>query len=228
MRATTELLILASFLLLCSCKKQGEGVNDNGNNFKVGIKVNSLICYPYDNISLSFFINVENGSPPYSYKWIEPESFSGPGPFTIKVKSDLLLKLEVSDAIIHKVTYRFVIRKDTIDSLKYDYRNKYIGDYACEVIYHETTIGPGGVITTQDTTYHDTITVSKHAQFDMLNISHIPEVTYDPKKSNFVGSRTTVTFKGDNIDAYYYQTPIALINWTYRGVKINTLLVRRN
>ena len=214
-------MILASFLLIFSCKKKGEEVDNSINNFKVNINVTNLICFPYDSISLTFLINVTHGTPPYSYNWINPSAFVGAGPFTINVKSDVNLDLEVSDASNNKVKYLCEIKKDTIDSLKYDYRNTYIGNYKCEVIYRWVTIDSGGVFHNHDTIYQDTLSVSKHTQFDMLKISNIPDVIYYPKYSAFLGYHTSVTFTSDSISIYYYLTPVGLFNWTYKGKKLN-------
>jgi len=221
-------LILASFILLCSCKKQGEEVHANSNKFKVGIGISSLVCFPDDSISLSFQINAADGKPPYSYNWINPAGLKGAGPFTINVKSDVTLQVEVVDSIDDKVNLQYLIKKDTIDSLKYDFRNMFTGIYACEVIYRWATLDSNGVIHGHDTTYSDTLTVSKHAQFNMLKISNLPDVKYYARPSKFIGFRTTVTFTGDTIDAYYYQTPLALYNWTFKGIKIKTMAARRN
>lgn len=221
MKTTYKLIIFVFFLLLWfSCKKD-EVVDNSNDNFMVNINVTNLICFPNDSISLTFLINVTNGIPPYSYNWIKPSNFVGAGPFTINVKSDVTLDLEVSDGVNSKVKYLYEIQKDTIDSLKYDYRNTYIGNYKCEVTYRWATQDSSGVFQCYDTTYQDTLSASKHAQFDMLKISNIPDVQYYSKASVFLGPHTTVTFTSDSISIYFSLTPVGLYNWTYKGKKLN-------
>jgi hypothetical protein len=141
--------------------------------------------------------------------------------YTYNVKSDVNLDLEVSDGNNNKVNYLYEIKKDTIDSLKYDYRNTYIGNYKCEVIYRWATQDSAGVYHCHDTTYNDTLSVSKHTQFDMMQISNIPDVKYYPNQSAFFGFHTTATFTSDSVDLYFFLTPVALYNWTYKGKKLN-------
>jgi hypothetical protein len=162
-----------------------------------------------------------NGIEPYSYHWLNPKTLPGAGPFTINVKSDVYLDVEVSDARNIKEKYQCEIKKDTIDSLKYDYRNAYIGNYDCEVIYRWVNIDSGGVYHYYDTTYQDTVLVSKHKQFNMLKIENIPDLTYYPKYSGFMGYHTDVTFTNDSLDLYFFLTPVGFFNWTYKGRKLN-------
>ena len=129
--------------------------------------------------------------------------------------------MEVADAEGWRKLYRYRIRKDTIDSLKYDYRNPWVGSYDCEVVYRYVIPDSGGVFHGYDTTYRDTLAVSKHSAFNMLSIPNMPDVTYYPAFSGFMGYHTTVRFSNDSIDLYFYMTPVGLFNYTYKGRRMD-------
>lgn len=162
---------------------------------------------------MSFKIIPKGGNPPYFIKWFEPATFLGEGPFSVKLINDMVLDFELqdSDKAINRLSHK--ILKDTIDSLKYDYRNMYIGTYTCEVKY--TYIDSVKY-------YKDTLSVSKMNDFKSILIS---------KKNNnwgmiylslnqFYGYHRGVTFRNDSkffsesgpLGAYYTNT--------YKGSKI--------
>jgi len=137
-------LLLVLVIILQSCNKEDDTPTIN-NEFHVS----SLICYPNDSISVTFLITSSGGKAPYTYFWINPDTLNGNGPFKLPIDKDLDLQLEVTDANNVKVNFQYGIKKDTIDILKYDYRNPIIGLYKCEVIYHGIVNDTSGNWTTE-------------------------------------------------------------------------------
>jgi hypothetical protein len=213
-------LIALAALLIFACKKHGEEASPVTETLKAGVHVTRLVCFPYDSVSLTFIMQTEKGIPPYSYQWNSPPDFTGEGPFTMHLRNDTTLDVEVSDSVHHSQRYVCTIKKDTIDSLTWDYRNGYTGSYACEVFYRGVRIDTAGVWHHYDTTYQDTLSVSKHTLFNMLNITTMPELTYYPKYKDFRGYHTTAAFSNDSIDLYFFLTPVGLFNWTFKGKKL--------
>ncbi len=172
-----------------------------------------IVYFPDSEIYMSFKIIPKGGNPPYFIKWFEPATFLGEGPFSVKLINDMVLDFELqdSDKAINRLSHK--ILKDTIDSLKYDYRNMYIGTYTCEVKY--TYIDSVKY-------YQDTLLVSKMNDFKSLLIS---------KKNNnwgmiylspdqFYGYHRGVTFRNDSI-FFSESGPLgAYYTNTYKGRKI--------
>lgn len=172
-----------------------------------------IIYFPDNEIYMTFKIIPEGGNPPYFIKWFEPSTFLGEGPFSVKLIDDMVLDFELkdSDKAINRLSHK--ILKDNIDSLKYDYRNMYIGTYTCEVKY--TYIDSVKY-------YHDTLSVSKINDFKSLLIS---------KKNNnwgmiylspnqFYGYHRGVTFRNDSI-FFSESGPLGTYYTnTYKGRKI--------
>lgn len=172
-----------------------------------------IVYFPDSEIYMSFKIIPKGGNPPYFIKWFEPATFLGEGPFSVKLIDDMVLDFELqdSDKAINRLSHK--ILKDTIDSLKYDYRNMYIGTYTCEVKY--TYIDSVKY-------YQDTLSVSKMNDFKSLLIS---------KKNNnwgmiylslnqFYGYHRGVTFRNDSI-FFSESGPLgAYYTNTYKGSKI--------
>ncbi len=167
-------MILVAFLVLFSCKKESEEENSTDNHLKVSASVTRLVYFPYDSISLTFLIEATNGTPPYSYHWINPPGFTGAGPFTIDVESDTTLEIEVSDAGNEKINYLYEIRKDTIDPLRYDYRDLYVGRYDCEVISTGLNGDMNGGSHWYKAIFRDTLLVSKDFRFNCLQNFRLP------------------------------------------------------
>jgi hypothetical protein len=165
---------------------------------------------------MTFVISSMNGKAPYKYNWNKPDTFSGEGPFTIHINSNISLDVEVVDADNSKIEFLYEIKKDTIDSLKYDYRNAYVGFCNCTVNYVDAHQNPAVY-----STYQDTIEVLKHRDFKKLQISNIQDVDFYFKKLTFGGYHLSGQFKNDSIGFYYYLTPAAIFSYTYKGVKIN-------
>ncbi|MCJ7450041.1 MAG: hypothetical protein MUO72_20400, partial [Bacteroidales bacterium] len=186
------------------------------NNFNSTLQVDRLICYPNDSISFTFEISVTGGQGIYAFNWINPDTLNGKGPITIYLKENLSLKVEISDSLNGKVLFDFQVKKDTIDSLIYDYRNEYIGFYDCTVNYKDSYQNP-----TVYSTYKDTIEVIKHSNFKKLQISNIQDVDFNFKKLTFWGYHLSGKFQNDSIEFYYYMTAMAMFSYTYNGKKLN-------
>ncbi len=211
MKTILKFVVLMSFFFIISCRKDTDKLT-----FDVSMNITSLICYPNDSISMTFYVNSSNGKAPYNYNWINPDTFAGEGPFTINININILLDLEVIDANNTKMRFRYEIKKDTIDSLKFDYRNAYTGLYDCTVNYCDAHQNPAVY-----STYQDTIDIFKHNDFKMLQISNIQEVDFNFRKLTFGGYHLSGKFKNDSIKFYYFLTPAAIYNYTYKGKKIN-------
>jgi hypothetical protein len=215
-----KIVLLFCCIVLLSCKQENKDAKENVD-FNVRLEISGLQYYPNDSISMSFRIKSSNGIAPYTCKWINPDTLIGEGPFTICLTGNLLLDVEVLDAGLNKMEFHYEILKDTIDFRKNDYRNVLTGFYKCEVVYHWATEDSPGNFITHDSIYHDTIEISKHSDVKMLKISDFPDVNYNFINSSFDGYHLSGYFKNDSIIFYYFATPVALYNWTYKGGKIN-------
>ena len=160
------------FLLSFSCKKEKDSIID----FK--FNASKIAYYPNKHISVTFEIVPEVNYAPYKLKWFVPDSFKEIGPYVIKLTSDVILDFEIIDSknVSKRCTYE--IKADMIDSIKYDYRNDYIGKYNCNVTYSYN----GSI-----NQYKDTLTIFKNTEFDMLNII---DKTYT-SQGNFEGNLMT-------------------------------------
>jgi hypothetical protein len=218
-----KIVILNAIITFFSCEKSNPGNEDIKKNvdFNVNLELSALTCYPDDSILMTFRINSTNGIAPYMYNWINPDSLVGGGPFTVGLKSNLVLNGEVFDADSNKMEFHYEVLRDTIDFLEFDYRNRVVGLYDCRVVYRATTQDILGNFITHETIYQDTIEVSKHSEFKMLKISNLPDVNYNFKDLSFEAYHTSGHFKADSISLYYFQTPVGLYNWTYKGKKLN-------
>jgi len=211
MKTNQEILVLIFFLLFLSCKKDTEKLP-----FKVELYCTDLLCFPEDSISMTFYLNSSNGKAPYNYNWNNPDTFIGGGPFTINIITDVLIDVNVFDGNNNKIEFQCEIKKDTIDSLKYDYRNTYVGLYDCTVNYCDAHQDPAVY-----STYQDTIEIIKHSNFKMLQILNIQDVDFNFKKLTFWGYHLSGKFKNDSIEFNYYLTPAAIYRYTYKGKKLN-------
>ncbi len=214
MRKFLKILVLFSIFFSQACKKDTEPLN-----FKTDIRITNLICYQNDSISMTFLITSTGGKSPYIYNWINPDSLTGEGPFTINIQNNIILEVETIDANQNKIKFQYEIKKDTIDPLKYDYRNAFIGFYDCEVKHRWAEDSSGTYITHQNI-YQDTIEVTKNSDFGMLNISDQHDLVFNYRDSTFSGYHAYGEFQNDSITFYYYFTPVGLVNYTYKGKKI--------
>lgn len=173
------------------------------------------ICFPDDNIYVTFKIIPKGGNDPYLINWYEPSGFQGEGPFSVRLTNDLLLDFEIQDSEGNSKRASHKIVKDTIDSLKYDYRNRYIGSYSCNVRYSYID---------SVRYYFDTLAVTKPEGFRNVVISNtLNNWGMNYLDSNqFYGYHRGVTFSNDSIYfsesgplGYYYTN-------TYTGVKLKT------
>ena len=209
------IMVITALILLHSCKNENEQLS-----FNVDIDFINLVCYPNDSISTTFVIAPSGGKAPYMYNWINPGSFVGEGPFTMHVKNNIMLELEVVDANNTNVKFQYEIIKDTIDPLKYDYRNAFAGFYDCDVNYRWVEDSNGTWIS-HHRNYQDTIEVIKNGDFQMINISTVqPDLNFNYNDSTFRGYHTSGKFHNDSIAFNYFATPVALYSWDYKGGKI--------
>jgi hypothetical protein len=198
-------LIMTLFLVNLSCEKKAE--------IRSTVQITETVCYPDDNIYVTFSVIPEGGSEPYQIKWYEPADFEGPGPFSVNLTADLTLDFEIRDSEGALKRFSNKIDRDTIDSLKYDYRNRYAAVYCCDVMNYYA----GNV-----KYYKDTLTVTKADEFRNLTISN-KSVNWGMiylDSNQFFGYHSGVTFNNDSISfsesgplGYYYTN-------TYTGIKL--------
>jgi len=207
-------------LLSCSCHHEEE----LGFEFMA----TDIIYYPDKHISMTFDIIPVGNKGPCVLKWYDPDSLSENGPFTIGFTKDLLLDFEIQDGDVLSDRFTYEIKIDTIDSLKYDYRNDYAGIYFCNVEYSY-----------QDSVryYTDTLTVRKNISFNDVNIltRHDLEKNYDGNRmtylntngfynsptGSFYGYHSYALFSNDSI--YYTASGPLGFYYTnyYEGIRIS-------
>jgi len=179
--------MIGTFSLL-SCEKKAE--------LSFDFQPIETVFFPENKIYMTFKIIPKGGDEPYSIKWHEPSNLQGEGPFTVKIDSDLSLDFEIQDSEneIKHLTYKIV--KDTIDSLKYDYRNKFIGNYSCNVRY---TYRDTDIDSVRD--YFDTLMVTKPEGFLGISVSNKKKswgMSYNDS-NEFYGYHRFVSFNHDSI-----------------------------
>ncbi|MDP3446025.1 MAG: hypothetical protein Q8T08_24455 [Ignavibacteria bacterium] len=144
-------------------------------------KTIEIISYPSKQISMTFDIVPQSNIESYAIKWFNPDTLNERGPYTINFSNDIILDYEVTDNTNSTQRNQYIIKTDTIDSLKYDFRNTYIGIYYCNATY---TYG--------DSTnyYQDTLTVIKNNSFNKLNILTPYDIlnNYDGNKMTYLNS----------------------------------------
>jgi hypothetical protein len=216
------LYVIIPISLNYSCEKE--------NNSEIGFKFHAIeiVYYPEKQISITFIIIPEGDNSPFILKWYEPDSLKKEGPYTIDISSDYILDFEVRDAHNISKRFKYEIKIDTIDYVKYDYRNQYIGKYSCNVTY-----------TYADAINYflDTITVVKNNSFNNINILTRNDIInnwegnqmtylnthgyYSYPEGDFYGYHSGVSFKNDSI--YYTASGPLGFYYTnvYKGIRIN-------
>lgn len=96
---------------------------DIKNEISGEVVTRELVVYPEDSIYLEFELTIHVEKEPYTLQWIRPETFSGTGPFTVGLREDMLLDVIIIDSENQQFELKQTIQKDTIDPLKYDYRD---------------------------------------------------------------------------------------------------------
>jgi hypothetical protein len=220
MHLCIAILILISF----SCKKEED--DDLKINFK--FYTNEIIYYPDKHISVTFDIFPEGNNAPYKLKWFVPDSLKEEGPYAIKITGNIILDFEIIDVKNTSKRFTYEIKTDTLDSLKYDYRNNYIGKYSCNVnsSYNGST-----------NRYKDTITVVKNGSFSILNIQTKSDILnhyegnkmtylnssgyYNYPAGEFYGYHSGASFSNDSIH-YTVSGPLGFYYTNiYEGIRIN-------
>jgi len=201
------LYCLLILIITCSsCKK------DSGPSFNFNLL--EIVCYPDNNTYITFKIIPIGENEPLNIIWNDPSNFTGQGPFTVKSDSNILLDFEIQDFENISKRFTYELKNETRDSLKYDYRDKYIGSYICDVITKYQS----------STEYHnDTLIVSKTGGFKNLTISNLHNnwgMNYNGS-DDFYGYHSFVSFINDSIYfsesgpmGFYYTN-------TYKGGKIS-------
>ncbi len=216
------LLIIILLLIGYSCEKEKSQMEE------FEFQTIDLTYYPEKQITMIFDIVPKEDLENYTVKWFNPDSLEERGPYKIKFSNDIILDYEVSVNSNTVKRFQYKIKTDTIDSLKYDYRNNYIGTYGCNVIY-----------SFEDSTryYQDTLTVVKNNTFSMLNILTPHDIlnNYEGNKmtylnsngydnyptGDFYGYHSGVSFSNDSIH-YSASGPLGFYYTnSYEGVKIN-------
>ncbi len=219
----SKFLILTILILIgYSCEKEKDQLTE------FDFQTTKLVYYPDKQITMTFNI-VPKGNPDnYSVKWYDPDSLEDRGPYTIKFSNDIILDYEVSVNGNQIQRFQYKIKTDTIDSLKYDYRNDYIGMYSCNVASLYDGLARYQI---------DTLTVVKNNSFKMVNIMTKNDIinnyegdkmiylnsngSYSHPACNFFGYHSGVLFANDSI---HYTVSGPLGNYytnNYEGVKIN-------
>jgi len=217
---------LLSIIILISLNYSCE--KNTNSKLDFGFHATKIVYYPEKRISLTFNIVPEGYNSPFTLKWYDPDSLQEEGPYTIYMTKDLLLDFEILDAINTSKRFTYEIKIDTIDSLKYDYRNQYIGEYSCNVTYS---------FADEIKYYLDTITVAKSNSFnnvtiltknDIINNYEGNQMTYlnthgyySYPEGNFYGYHSGVAFTNDSIH-YTASGPLGFYYTNvYEGIRIN-------
>jgi hypothetical protein len=218
-----KLLCIAILILLnFSCEK------DHNPRLDFEFQTIEVYYYPDKHISMTFNIIPKSDKGPFLLKWFNPDSLKEEGPYTINLSDNLMLDFEILDAQNISQRFTYEIETDTIDSLKYDYRNNYIGTYSCDV----TSSYEGST-----KYYQDTLIVIKNNAFNMLNILTRFDIinNYEGNKmtylnsngyvsyptGEFYGYHSGVSFSNDSIH-YSVSGPLGFYYTnTYEGIRLN-------
>ncbi len=215
-RVILLLITLTGFGLLISCKK--DLTEAPRSDFKADLLINKLICYPNDSTSLSFELSPKEGNGLYSYKWILPDTFTGSGPFVVNLVEDLKISVTIKDSNLKQLDFSSIILKDTIDSLKYDYRNDFIGDYICDIdnSWPQVVNSNWEILHKRE---RDTITVYKSQLFSNIIVFNELKYYKENKFGRNDGSEwTNVSFTEDSV--YYYYSRLARYWSKIKGKKL--------
>jgi hypothetical protein len=215
-----QLFVAIVVLLIFSCQKE------KSSELKFEFQAMDIIYYPDKTISMTFKIIPGGNNGPFIIKWFEPAHFQGEGPISVNMNSDLKLDFEIQDAENASKRFAYEIKVDDIDSLNYDYRNRYIGEYSCNV----TSSNNGS-----KETYIDTLRIVKNDIFKFLNILTRNDIiqnyegslmiynsNYDLNNpsNNFFGYHSAARFSNDSI---HYAVSGPMGNYytnVYEGIRI--------
>jgi hypothetical protein len=177
------------------------------------IQIHDIIYYPEKNIFMEFSIIPEGSFKPLSVLWHQPSGLHGTGPFYLNISKNLFLDFDIQDARQNMERFTYGINPDTIDSVKYDYRNHYTGRYHCKVTHHYNG---------SYSYFVDTLNVEKKPGFKELKIiardGNYNMIYLSPE--NFFGYHSGLYFTSDSIHftasgplGYYYTN-------VYEGIRI--------
>jgi|GEM_PF-4242864 len=226
MKTTKFLFALLGMALVCcfSCVKEDKDEIAP----KAKVILSDICVYPDHHYYIEFNVIAE-GVQPLTIKWNNPDSLSGFGPIHMRFTSDLRLDFTVTDAKGKTVSVVDEIYTWAIDSVRYDYRNRYAGKYRCEV---------NSYFNGQTNTYTDTLTVLPADSFTTITIQTAFDVLhnnpgnvmtylnsngyYTYPDGEFTGYHSGAQFINDSI---YYTQSGPLGNYytnSYKGVKISS------
>jgi hypothetical protein len=218
---------LLLFLVLVSgisCVKEDDiPVPPNPDSFELRLSVDKIVCYPNDSIRLTYAVATLGALAPLTYTWIQPLTNSGAGPFNVQLSADQPILLEVTDARAITRRLETIIQKDTIDSLRYDWRELYLADYTGLKTIQQLVQDSLGNWIMVTNTYTDTVTVSKEPfYFSQLKFSICPScICTDYTQHQFLGYHTGLHFT-PQLDSLYigYQPGLGPYWVSFRGKKI--------
>lgn len=147
-------LIAGLFLIIIiSCKRESEITLP----IKTEIVFDTIRNMPSGTL-IDFHLEISGGKPPYSVTWLTPSGNSGTGPFNMYIVDNYKFTCIVNDALFQDYMEpkidSFVIDLDTVlnDPSKYfyDFRDAYVGQYACKVKKSRLTFPTETLLSTYD------------------------------------------------------------------------------
>ena len=209
----------AIILIFYACTENGE--NNDSEDLKITIKTNSLLCYPNDNINWNFSVNIENGLPPYTISWLNPDFGHQKDSIIVTIENNINLEFEVLDTNENYGYLNLTVLKDTIDSLKYDFRDLYVGLYIGSFkkgypenydIHSSNWISQEGI---------DTFEITKNIEFSMLSVipSFISDLSYDSSINNFTADDID-SYGYFNYDSLFYGISTSVGYYHFKGKKV--------
>lgn len=210
MKSFVKIFILFACISLFACQK-----DQVQQKFNVGIEILSLTCFPKDSIQLKFRIISTDGTPPYSYSWINPSSLQGEGPFVLNIIENTSFDVIVSDSNNVNEKFHYEILKDTIAPLNHDYRNSFTGRY--KGTYSDTWKPMQSQYPVTHIYSGYEMSVTKHKDFNMLKIG-VWDCSFNIKDLTFSGPYKSIGGQFDRDRMVFYDNTIDLIY--FQGQKI--------
>jgi hypothetical protein len=206
------------FIFIIAFYACGKNENDHIYNLKVNYKTNNLYCYPEGRIIWSLLLDVENGVPPYNYNWISPEIANEGDTVIIDLTTNQVIHLEIEDAEKNRGRLNLKIRNDTIDSLKYDYRNQYIGEYIGVMTdyYYDWHMMPAPVYTNTV----DTFFVQKTDKFSQVMLHYwVLDFDFNTRSFSYIFPSYAYAYLRNDSLIYYSHTGL-YESYYFTGIKI--------
>jgi hypothetical protein len=203
-------------IIIIACKRESENILP----IESEIVVDTIRNMPAGTL-IDFHLEINGGKPPYSVTWITPSGNSGTGPFSMYIVNNYKFAYIVNDALFQddmepKID-TFVIDLDTVlnDPSKYfyDFRNAYVGQYACKVKKTRLTFPTETLISS----YNSNILVIKSSSSQDIEFT-FESVTYVLSPA----SSTYLRLKGSNAvcecrRCYFYPAKDSVSFYNYNG-----------